>query len=573
MQKIGIHWFLLFILVNLMACGKDQIEVESWEVPDEPQIIVESARLVTGITDENGLPVEGLTAAFNDTIRLVDNGDYFQFKGSQLNKSGEVLRLTDKEGRQYYFTQRPIENEVNYFQQVIIRNKSSILHKSHNALDLSLDNQTRIKIEANQYRKSVQSYSGDVVVEHYTFDTKKENHRAALPGGITGIDQFGKRGLLEMVSAFSITCKTPNVENLEFSSGNLTSSYLNGENALFYYNEKAHNWEEVVGSGSGSASVSINKSGYYCIAAIVPYVSVSGKLKIGANPAPNQKVKLSYDGFDQTVFTSNGGKWQALIPAGEVVQYRYDLSCYQTSHTISASEKDVTLEEDQPNQDVQTTQFTGKLLNCSGKALVNGFVQIEGNDFYSILYLENGEIDFAMPHCTTNEIRIRAYDAEGGETGPWIDWQPGYNNRIYNLFACEQMTNPYLEVHNAEGSVFYSQLNQTLVQGRLQLEAKDQSDQSNFLSLIFPVSDKGILPNERINLTWKDKTFADKGISVSCIFSNNCGFENFELTHLALEQEGWVRGQFKARFWSKILNTLQAGYVEVEGSFQFRRSF
>lgn len=573
MQKIGTYLFLILAMTSVLACGKDKIEEETWEVPDEPRIIVESARMVTGITDENGLPLDGLTAAFNDTIRLVDKGDYFQFKGTQLNKRGEILRLTDKEGRQYHFTQRPIENDVAYFQQVIIRNKPTLVLKSHNPLELSLTNETQIEIAPNQYRKSVQSYSGDVIVEYFTYDVKRENHRAALPGGVTGIDKTGKRALLKMITAFSINCKTPNAENLEFTSATLSSSHLNQDNALFYYNDKIGNWEFVDNEIATLNSAVLSKPGHYCIAKPVPYVQIKGILLIGGNPAPNQKVTLSYSDSGQTIFTTNSGKWEALVPAGEELSYTYDLPCFAGSKTIGPSTTDILLPTDSPSETTQSTRFTGRLLNCLGQKIDNGFLQVEGNDFYKTIYLEGGSIDFVLPHCQSDKITVRAYDAETGESGSQIEWKPGFDNQMYNVFACAQMSEPYFEIHNNEGSVIYTQLLQTKVQDRIQLQAKNSNSGNNVLTLVFPASQPGSQPNGSINLKWYDSSFADKGISVNCDNSINCGFENFDITHLSELQDGWVRAHFRARMWSKILNTLEAGYVEVEGSFQIKRAF
>ncbi|HMS97303.1 MAG TPA: hypothetical protein PKA12_01105 [Saprospiraceae bacterium] len=573
MQKIGTYLFLILAMTSILACGKDKIEEETWEVPDEPRIIVESARMVTGITDENGLPLDGLTAAFNDTIRLVDKGDYFQFKGTQLNKRGEILRLTDKEGRQYHFTQRPIENDVAYFQQVIIRNKPTLVLKSHNPLELSLTNETQIEIAPNQYRKSVQSYSGDVIVEYFTYDVKRENHRAALPGGVTGIDKTGKRALLKMITAFSINCKTPNAENLEFTSATLSSSHLNQDNALFYYNDKIGNWEFVDNEIATLNSAVLSKPGHYCIAKPVPYVQINGILLLGGNPAPNQKVTLSYSDSGQTIFTTNSGKWEALVPAGEELSYTYDLPCFAGSKTIGPSTADILLPTDSPSETTQSTRFTGRLLNCLGQKIDNGFLQVEGNDFYKTIYLEGGSIDFVLPHCQSDKITVRAYDADTGESGSQIEWKPGFDNQMYNVFACAKMSDPYFEIHNNEGSVIYTQLLQTKMQDRIQLQAKNSNSGNNALTLVFPASQPGSQPNGSINLSWYDSSFAGKGISVNCDNSINCGFENFDITHLSELQDGWIRAHFRARMWSKILNTLEAGYVEVEGSFQIKRAF
>ena len=106
MGRIYICFLFLSFIITLFSCGKDSIDDQTWTVPDEPVIIVESARMVTGITDEKGNRVDGLTAAFGDTIRLVNKGDYFQFKGNKLNKRGEVLYVTDQDGKNSQMNER-----------------------------------------------------------------------------------------------------------------------------------------------------------------------------------------------------------------------------------------------------------------------------------------------------------------------------------------------------------------------------------------------------------------------------------------------------------------------------------
>lgn len=573
MQKLYLKGVYLALVITMFSCGKDEISNESWTVVDEPNVVVESARMVTTITDEDGKPVDGLTAAFNDTIRLVNKGDIFQFKGSSLNKRGEILFVTDQLGNQYQFTQIPLANDVSYFHHVVIRDKPTLQHQSHQLLQLKLNSQLAINIEANQYRKSLQSYSGEVKVIHYVYDLNNENHRAALPGGITGFVKNGTRMLLEMQAAFDFIVSTPNGENMEFTSATLTSSLLTADFLLFHYNDASHHWEEVLTKSPAENERQLLQSGHYCIAKAVPYIQIKGRLMDNGVPLPNERLSLHFGSTDQTLYTSNDGRWEGLVAAGKEVKYNYDLACLNQQISVAPSNENIELPVDAPNSGVSATHFIGNLLDCRGQTLSNAFIQVKGQNYEKIVFIEKAEFDFQLPHCELTELSLRAFDAETGEKGPWIEWPAGVQNQLYNVLACSELTGNFLEVHSSNGSAIYNQQSQTIIGDRLELKAGNDINGDNVFTITFPIQQKGIQPVDRINLVWKDVNFADKGIAVNCAISNSCGFESFDITHLPTQNGAWVRGQFKAKLWAKISETLQAGYVDVEGSFQFKRNF
>lgn len=573
MGRIYICFLFLSFIITLFSCGKDSIDDQTWTVPDEPVIIVESARMVTGITDEKGNRVDGLTAAFGDTIRLVNKGDYFQFKGNKLNKRGEVLYVTDQDGNKYEFTQSPVANDVSYFHQVVIKEKQSMLHKSHLALNLFFNNQLSVSIPANSFKKSLQPYSGDVSIKYFTYDIQNEYHRAALPGGLTGFIENGNRQLLNMVTAFSFDVKSSTSEPVVFDQATLISAYLNSYNTLFHYNESTHNWEEVVHASGKPNEVAIYRSGHYCIAQSRPFVRLNGRMLSNGLPVPNQKVEIRYQQAVQTIFTSNSGRWEALVPANEEISYTYVLPCLDKTYKIAIPNEDIRLQDDDLTTLFSATRFTGNVVNCEGKTISNGFIRVEGSDFQKVVFLEQSAFEVALPHCQTSSLYLSAFDAETGETGPSFEWQAGLDHQVYNLFACNNLKENYLEVHNAEGSLTYHQLYQRFESGRLVLEARDAVNTANVFKIIFPVEQSGVQAADRVNLVWNDIRFAGEGISFNCANAQNCGFEYLDLTHLSSQPDGWVRGHFKGRLWCKIISTLQAGYVNVEGSFQFKRKF
>jgi hypothetical protein len=573
MQKLYIKGVYLALVLSMFSCGKDEISNETWTVVDEPNVVVESARMVTAITDENGKTVDGLTAAFNDTIRLVNKGDIFQFKGRQLNKRGEVLFVTDQLGNQYQFTQIPLANDVSYFHQVIIRDKPTWQYQSHQPLQLALNSQLVVNIAANQYRKSLQAYSGEVKVVHYVYDLNNENHRAALPGGITGFVKNGTRMLLEMKTAFDFTVKTPNGENIEFSSATLTSPLLATDLLLFHYNDASHHWEEVRTNPSMENERQLLQSGHYCIAKAVPYIQIKGRLMADGSPLPNERLSLRFGSTTQTLYTSNDGRWEGLVAAGVDVQYHYDLPCLNQQISVEPSNENIELPVDSPNVGASATQFIGSILDCRGQALSNGFIELKGQDYEKVVFLENPDFDFLLPHCELTELSLRAFYTETGETGPWIEWPAGGQNQLYNVLACSELKDNYLEVHSSNGGAIYTQLSQNIIGDRLELKAGNEINGANVFTITFPIQQKGLQPVDRINLVWQDVNFADKGIGVNCAISNSCGFERFDITHLPSQNGAWVRGQFKAKLWAKISETLQAGYVDVQGSFQFKRNF
>ena len=137
------------------------------------------------------------------------------------------------------------------------------------------------------------------------------------------------------------------------------------------------------------------------------------------------------------------------------------------------------------------------------------------------------------------------------EKKPGSNGQPGVQNQLYNVLACSELTDNFLEVHSSKGSAIYNQQSQTIIGDRLELKAGNDINGDNVFTITFPIQQKGIQPVDRINLVWKDVNFADKGIVVNCAISNSCGFESFDITHLPTQNGAWVRGQFKAKLWAK----------------------
>lgn len=94
------------------------------------------------------------------------------------------------------------------------------------------------------------------------------------------------------------------------------------------------------------------------------------------------------------------------------------------------------------------------------------------------------------------------------------------------------------------------------------------------LSLYLPANSVGMQKDEMCNILIQEPSFFGKKVELFCPTSTlGCGFDEVVITHIKDEDNGYIRGYFKGRFWTKTFDPLSANYNEMSGEFQIKKDF
>ena len=555
------------------------MESEVEIIKDPPRVIIGSTNIVTNIFDEHGNQLEGLTAKFDGEIKIVDYASYFHFEGKDINKFGEVMELTDKDGNAFEFTIPSIENDVCYNQHVVFKNFQQATIQSNEAFVSTLSNQLKAIIPADNLYKNANNFQGTASFKYHAYDLKNKFHKLALPGGLLGFDADGAVKMLCMTHAFKLEAQSSDRQALNFGSKSfiIQPSIVDKKFALYYYDDNTNSWNfHSAGIESdGETRYKIANSGIYCIAEAKAFHQVKGNLSSYGKSNPNIEVKLEYETYQHSVFTTNKGHWETYLPDNEESRYTYLLNCGDASFDISPANADLQLPPDEISEKFAISSFIGEVRDCDDKLLNNSFVRLRTDMESKLLYLEGGILNLEIPMCKSDHVFVQSYDETISEAGPEIEWKSGIKNVVYSTYACNNYKGEFIVLRNEDGSKNYEICNAIRSGDKTILVAKDQQNGDNYIKLIFESTPGGIglVDNDKVNIEWEDATYGGKGYSVFCPSSDECGFAQFDVSHFSNTTGGWIRGYFKGKFWTKTYHPLQAGNLMLEGEFQIYRDF
>ncbi len=401
-------------------------------------------------------PVSGATVklGFRTTLTNIDGS--YQMDSAVLDKNVTVVTV-EKEG---FMTGIRTFSATSGINEVNIKIFSKILSgefETNVGGTVELPNFCKVEFSPNTIEKeSGGSYTGLVRAYLVYLDPTKPYMPDYIPGSYLADDKNNNRVTLVSYGMIGVELESPTGEQLQLikrKTATITSaipaslqSSAPATISLWHMDESTGLWkEEGTATKVGSNYVgTVSHFSFWNFDVPTPVVNLNAVIKDqNGNPLAFRQLRLNAPnlGFGFAT-TDQNGEISGAIPAGAIISieiYFATCSYYFPLTTIGPFTSNTNLGTITVNVP-EDKLVTGRVVNCSGNAVTNGFVIINyGQRIYSSIVNSNGEFSLTITACnaTDTACQIIAVDNNAQLQSSSITVRlPNATINIGNISAC-----------------------------------------------------------------------------------------------------------------------------------------
>ncbi|HSF90308.1 MAG TPA: hypothetical protein VLA46_12875 [Saprospiraceae bacterium] len=563
--------FSLVALVFLLSCHQDSDEVITIiENPDPPAVLI-TTRLVS-ILDNAPIDASAVQLTFAGQTGTFDDVDFYQIKGSGINRDYELIRMTLELNLPLYKAASLTANDVNYVHLTIPDLQVfDGLSTTESVFPVSAGVELKVPAE------SLSLPDGTAYQGTYKIAVASLNPGGGNANCFPSFSALSNQNILSSLvfeACYYIAAVTPDGVVLKFSNAAFLSM-PSSELPVWVFDVQKGIWAPGKDSGlNQDEKIYLDASGYYARAEASPLTHVKGTLKINGSLTPHFPLTIRYAGQERVVHTTNNGAWAIQLPSATACQISIQFPCGDTQDLalMTNAESEMVTALEITNDEIENVLIKGTARDCNANPLEGSFTIVEGIT-ETLLFSDHPEINTYIPACINGALTISSYNPVDEETGPSVTWLAADTINIHSSFACHQAMNEYLSLMVSGEKKMYWALKSELQGDRLIIE-----DDGSIPDLDFKVfvegQTEGLYDDTMLNILFEDMNLGTRGYSLYCpTATSGCGFTEFTITHFAEAEGQWIRGHFEGKFWIKTFNPLTAGYRTVAGEFQVYREF
>lgn len=356
-----------------------------------------TASLQGTVLDENGLPATGVSVKAGSKIAITDAKGYFRIANAPLDKYASMV-TAEKTG---YFKAIRTFNATSGTNQVMIKMIKKISAGTIQATaggEVSLSNGAKVSLPANgvMNAQTNTAYTGNVTVFAYYIDPTVADLERIIPGSLLATDKDNKKVILTSYGMMAVELASASGEKLQVAPGKtatLTTPIPASIAAsapptisLWYVDEQTGLWkEEGQATKNGAAYTGeVKHFSYWNCDAGGPTVNFSATIKDWkGTPLTSTYVRVrpaAGYGASAHGYTDTLGQVSGPIPANaSLILEVFGSNCYNAiySQNIGPYSSNINLGTIViPASNPGLVTIEGKLLNCTGAPVTNGYAQI-----------------------------------------------------------------------------------------------------------------------------------------------------------------------------------------------------
>lgn len=401
MNRIYAIVCLLLLTFSFLHCRK---ELSYIGTPDPNPVVFTpeplTATLQGNITDENNQPAAGVTVTASTQTAITNASGYFRITGAALDKNTSLV-TADKAG---YFKAYRVFSATSATNQIAIklvkRNLAGSIAASSGG-SVSLPNGAAIRLPAGGIVTAATgaAFSGDVKVHAAYIDPRAADISETVPGSFAANDKGGRRVVLSSYGMLAVELESASGEKLQVKQGAAATltipipaaalSTAPASIPLWYVDEQTGLWKEegtATRQGVNYIGDVAHFSYWNCDR---PFSAVSLSLtlvNVKSQPLVHVKTRVTVvDSAGAVAYgvTDSVGRVKGLVPAGKKLLLEVLDPCGGTVYSQSIDP--LTQNKDLGTIIISSTgsslvTFSGKLLNCSGQPVKNGYAIINYNN-------------------------------------------------------------------------------------------------------------------------------------------------------------------------------------------------
>ena len=430
---------VLSVIVLVAGCRKDKEIITQTVLHDtSPEVLVNTS--VSGVVlDEDRSPLEDALVSLGQHKTYTDDNGFFYLKDILANQNGAPVHV---ELSGYHSTSQlvfPVLNGVVFTEIILLESDESGLVSAENGGTVQLSSGASVTLPANGVTYNGIPYKGDVVVHATFIDPLDEDLFSKMPGTLLGVDADGKVVGMETFGMMGVELFSPDGKPLQvaedkkaklsFPLAEDLQGYAPQEVKLWHFDESFAYWieEGMAYLEDGAYIAEVGHFSFWNCDDPFPTVILEGRIiNQGGNPVGGAIVRLKRNAPTNNTgygVTSPDGVYRGKIPANERLVMEVSDPCDNliSSESIGPFTTDVTL-ADVVIRGTNDIQLSGRIINCQGAAVSNGYVKIT-RDVRVIGYATPdaaGNFNVSLTVCDQGDLTLTAYDLENQESSDEI---------------------------------------------------------------------------------------------------------------------------------------------------------
>lgn len=385
------------------------------------------------VVDESGAGIEGAQVRIGGEIAATDRNGVFILPA--VNVSSKDARLSVSKIGYFDFSRAYIVedgSQQNVTIQLLAKNLIATVNSATGGT-VPVPGGGSLKFSANSFvTASGTAFTGDVRVYARYLNPTDTRLPLFMPGDLRAISASGENQTLATFGMMGVEIEgngsalqiAPNEEaEISMPIQSAQQSVAPAEIALWHFDTDKARWiEEGKAQKVGNQYVGkVKHFSFWNCDAPFPLVYLKGSVFLGNDQTPlaNAKIKLTIasNGWKGYGTTNNNGIFQGAVPKDEVMVIEIVDECGSVvfSQNIGPFTSDVTLPAVILNAGTNSVEIKGRLLDCLGQPVVNGFALIEIAGKYNNILApisQNGEFSTLVLSCSSGSATIIGYDLD-----------------------------------------------------------------------------------------------------------------------------------------------------------------
>jgi len=380
-----------------------------------------SAAIGGRVINESDVPLEKASVELGSSAALTDVNGEFKIRDQYLNKNGAVIRV-NKAG---YFTGIrtviPSFTSTNNIQLKLIRKIPAGNFAASSCGTINVPSGGSIIFPANSLVNASNgvAYHGTAVVSAFFIDPTTGDFQKVLPGDLRGIDVNNKEVGLQSMGMMTIEIDGASGEKLQLAKGKqatitfpIPSSLIQQAQAtipLWYLDETSGIWkEEGTANKQGNTFVG-HVSHFTTWNCDYPYETIEFTATVVSPQGdPMSGIFVNAVGANGStgIWSNIDGTVDATMPANQRVKLILSGTC--SGDTIEcgpfSSKHDFGILHTKAVNGGVTFVMSGRVKNCQGNNVTDGYVTILlGSEYYAAA-INNGKFSFTTIRCSADPI-------------------------------------------------------------------------------------------------------------------------------------------------------------------------
>lgn len=415
MQNLKFLLPFVFLASVFVACNKDGFFSSS-----PTANVVFAGRVI----DEDGQPISGAQVRVEGEAVSTDENGVFRLPSMRL-PSDDAKLLVNKIG--YFEFSRAFYIENGALQNVsvqLLRKEQTATLNGATGGTVQLGGASTLLFPAGAFAdERGNPYNGTVRVFARRLDPSSPDFALSMPGDLRGINVAGDEQALGNYGLVAVELQGQSGQDLRIRDGQEVEIRLPipasmfatapSEVSLWYYDVAKARWmEDGKAQRNGNEYVGrVRHFTFWSFSTAFNLVQLEGKVLLSYNmqPLKNAVVRLTMmsDSTKGYASTNANGMFKGGVPMGETFVMDILNECGEVIYTENIGPFDVpTVLPDVlvPNTGTQTVEITGRLLDCSGAPIKNGYAQVLlGNYKWVGFTAVDGSFSIIKLRCDTTQ--------------------------------------------------------------------------------------------------------------------------------------------------------------------------